>query len=37
VQVRRKGRYLSHTFKRNSTAQEWARAIETRIDRGEAR
>jgi integrase len=35
AQVRRKGRYLSQTFKRNTAAQEWARAIETRIDRGE--
>ena len=35
VQVRRKGRYLSETFRRHADAEEWAIAVERRIDRGE--
>jgi len=35
VQVRRKGRYLSETFRRHADAEEWAIATERRIDRGE--
>jgi len=35
VQVRRKGRYVSQTFRRHDTAQKWARDIEDRIDQGE--
>ncbi|CAN7304609.1 hypothetical protein LJR225_001662 [Phenylobacterium sp. LjRoot225] len=35
VQVRRKGRYLSETFRRHADAQAWSIAVERRIDRGE--
>jgi hypothetical protein len=34
VQVRRKGRYASESFKRLRDAQEWAIDIERSIDRG---
>ena len=34
VQVRRKGRYVSETFRRRKDADEWALDIERRIDRG---
>jgi integrase len=36
VQVRRKGRYVSETFRRRKDAEEWALDNERRIDRGEA-
>jgi integrase len=36
VQVRRKGRYISETFRRHKDAEEWALDTERRIDRGEA-
>ncbi len=36
VQVRRKGRYVSETFRRRRDGEEWALDIERRIDRGEA-
>ena len=36
VQVRRKGRYVSETFRRRKDGEEWALDIERRIDRGEA-
>jgi integrase len=35
VQIRRKGRYLSETFRRRKDADEWALDVERRIDRGE--
>jgi integrase len=35
VQIRRKGRYVSETFRRRKDADEWALAAERRIDRGE--
>ncbi len=35
VQVRRKGCYLSETFRRHADAEGWAIATERRIDRGE--
>ena len=35
MQVRRKGRYVSQTFRRHSTAEAWALDTENRIDRGE--
>jgi integrase len=35
VQVRRKGRYLSETFRRRKDADTWALDAERRIDRGE--
>jgi len=35
AQVRRKGRYVSQTFRRHSTAAAWALDTENRIDRGE--
>ena len=34
-QVRRKGQYLSETFRRQRDGEEWALDIERRIDRGE--
>lgn len=36
AQVRRKGRYVSETFRRRKDAEEWALENERRIDRGEA-
>jgi integrase len=36
AQVRRKGRYVSHTFVRREDAGRWARQQECSIDRGEA-
>ena len=36
VQIRRKGRYISETFRRHKDAEEWALENERRIDRGEA-
>lgn len=35
VQIRRKGRYVSESFRRQKDAQEWALDAERRIDRGE--
>jgi len=35
AQVRRKGRYVSETFRRRKDAEEWALDNERRIDRGE--
>jgi integrase len=35
AQVRRKGRYISETFRLRKDAEEWALANESRIDRGE--
>lgn len=35
AQVRRKGTYLSQTFKRHKDAEEWALGVERKIDRGE--
>jgi len=35
AQVRRKGRYIGETFRRHKDAEEWAFAMEHRIDRGE--
>ena len=35
AQVRRKGRYISETFRQRKDAEEWALANESRIDRGE--
>ncbi len=35
VQVRRKGRYVSETFRRHKDAEEWALDAERRIDRDE--
>ena len=35
VQIRRKGRYVSETFRRRKDAEEWALGAERRIDRGE--
>jgi integrase len=35
VQVRRKGKYVNETFLRRKDAEEWAREVERRIDRGE--
>lgn len=35
VQVRRKGRYISGTFRRRKDADEWALDVERKIDRGE--
>ena len=35
AQVRRKGRYLSETFRRHRDAEGWALEMERRIDRGE--
>jgi integrase len=35
AQVRRKGRYIGETFRRHKDAEEWALAMERRIDRGE--
>ena len=35
VQIRRKGRYASQTFRRYKDAEEWALDSERRIDRGE--
>jgi integrase len=35
VQVRRKGRYISETFKQRKDAEDWALDSERRIDRGE--
>ncbi|WP_404405097.1 hypothetical protein [Pelagibacterium halotolerans] len=35
VQVRRKGRYISETFRRRKDAEEWALDIERRIDKGQ--
>jgi integrase len=36
VQVRRKGRYVSETFRRRKEAEEWALDTERRVDRGES-
>jgi integrase len=36
VQIRRKGRYLSETFRRWKDADTWALDVERRIDRGES-
>jgi len=36
AQVRRKGRYIAETFLRHRDAEEWALAMERRIDRGES-
>ena len=36
AQVRRKGRYISETFRRRKDADEWALDAERQIDRGEA-
>lgn len=33
--MRRKGRYIGETFRRHKDAEEWAHAMERRIDRGE--
>lgn len=35
AQVRRKGRYIGETFRRHKDTEEWALAMERRIDRGE--
>jgi integrase len=35
VQIRRKGRYVSESFRRRKDAEEWALDAERRIDRGE--
>ena len=35
AQIRRKGRYISETFRFRKDAEEWALANESRIDRGE--
>ena len=35
VQIRRKGKYANQTFRRRGDAEQWARAMESRIDRGE--
>lgn len=35
VQVRRKGSYISETFRRRADAQQWSLATEAAIDRGE--
>lgn len=35
VQIRRKGRYVSETFRHKKDAEEWALDIERRIDKGE--
>lgn len=35
VQIRRKGRYVSETFRRYRDAEEWALAAERKIDCGE--
>jgi len=35
VQIRRKGQYVSNSFRRKSEADEWALATERRIDRGD--
>jgi len=35
VQVRRKGRYISGTFRRRKDADEWSLDVERKIDRGE--
>lgn len=35
VQIRRKGKYASETFLRRADGEAWARAIESKIDRGE--
>lgn len=35
AQVRRKGRYISETFRRHKDAEDWALDVERQIDRGE--
>ncbi|MCB9960877.1 MAG: site-specific integrase [Hyphomonas sp.] len=36
AQVRRKGRYVSQSFRRRKDAEEWALKMERRVDRGES-